>query len=122
MASRSSGTGATMMTTSRIFGNEATGDLNGDGRNDIAFLLTQNTGGSGTFFYIAVALNDEDGYRGTNAVLLGDRIAPQSTTIKDGIITVNYADRKASEPMTAVPTQGVSRYFRIVNGSLVEVK
>src|SRR5574341_442852 len=39
------GSTATIMT--RYFGNEAKGDLTGDGLEDIAFLITQETGGSG---------------------------------------------------------------------------
>lgn len=39
---------ATRITTS-YFGNEAFGDLNGDGMEDVAFLLTQSSGGSGIF-------------------------------------------------------------------------
>ena len=106
----------------RYFGNDAVGDLNGDGRDDVAFLLTQTSGGSGTFYYLTAALATEKGYEGLNAVLLGDRIAPQTTEIADGKITVNYADRKTDEPMTASPSLGVSRFFKVNNGSLAELK
>src|SRR6185503_6016438 len=40
----------------RYFGNEANGDLNGDGVPDRAFLITQEGGGSGTFFYAVGAI------------------------------------------------------------------
>ncbi len=113
--------GSASMTTTRYFGNEATGDLNGDGAPDIAFILTQDGGGSGTFYYVAVALRRGDGYVGTNAVLLGDRIAPQTTEIHDGLLVVNYAERAPGEPMTAQPSQGVSKYLRVESGQLVEV-
>jgi hypothetical protein len=106
----------------RYFGNEATGDLNGDGRQDAVFLLTQETGGSGTFYYVAAALGTASGYQAANTIFLGDRIAPQTTELANGIITVNYADRPAGEPMTAQPSLGVSRYFTVVNGVLVENK
>ncbi len=113
--------GSASKVTTRVFGNEAEGDLNGDGVSDIAFLLTQNSGGSGTFYYIVVGLKTDTGYQGTNAIVLGDRIAPQTTEIHDGEIVVNYADRKAGEPMTTMPSVGVSKYFKITNGQLVEV-
>lgn len=103
----------------RYFGNDAIGDLNGDGRADIAFLLTQETGGSGIFYYIAVALAGDGGYQGLNAILLGDRIAPQTTEINNGRIVVNYADRKSGEPFTTMPSIGVSKYFQVVNNYLV---
>ena len=96
--------------------------LNGDKTEDIAFLITNSSGGSGTFYYVVAAVLEADGYRGTNAMLLGDRIAPQTTEFRNGEIIVNYADRKAGEPMTTPPSVGVSKYFKITNNRLVEIK
>ena len=108
--------GSASKTTTTYFGNEAQGDFDSDGVPDSAFIVTQSTGGSGTFFYLATTLGGE-------AVLLGDRIAPQSTNYIDGKIIVNYADRKAGEPMTTAPSVGVSKYFTVsANGSLMETK
>lgn len=108
-------------TITRYFGNDAFGDLNGDGKEDVAFLLMQNSGGSGTLFYAVVALRTETGYMGTNAVLLGDRIAPQSTTIEDGMVITNYADRKPGESFTTRPSVGITKYLKIMDGKLIEV-
>lgn len=96
-------------TYTRYFGNDLFKDLNDDGREDVVFLLTQDNGGSGTFFYVVAALNTEAGYVGSEAVLLGDRIAPQ--TIESGPgkqIIVNYVDRAPDEPMSAQPSLGKS--------------
>lgn len=93
----------------KYFGNEVTGDFNGDGRNDIAFLLSQETGGTGVFFYLVVALNTHGGYAGSHGYFIGDRIAPQSTQLGEGSsIIVNYADRAPGEPLSAEPTVGKS--------------
>ena len=108
--------------TTRYFGNEAVADLNNDGVDDLALILTQDTGGSGNFYYVTAALKTDSGYTGLNAILLGDRIAPESTEINDGKITLNYADRKLDEPMTAAPSVGVSRYFKVANNLLEEIK
>ena len=102
------------------WGNEASGDLNGDGLPDVAFLLTLKTGGTGTFYYVVVGLRTGAGYTGTNAVGLGDRIAPQTTEIRGGELIVNYADRRPGEPMIAQPTVGMTKRLAIVNGDLVE--
>ncbi len=107
--------------TTKYFGNEVEGDFNNDGQADTAFLLTQDSGGTGTFYYLVVALKQGSGYRGTNAILLGDRIAPQTTGYMNNLIVVNYADRKPIEPMTAIPTVGISRYFSINGTVLTEV-
>ena len=107
--------------STQYFGNEVAADFNGDGIKDTAFLLTQSSGGSGTFYYVVAALSSENGCKGTNAVLLGDRIAPQTTEFNNGEIIVNYADRKPNEPMTALPSVGISKYFTVKNGSLNEI-
>jgi hypothetical protein len=112
--------GSASKVTTRYFGNEASGDLNADGTADVVFILTQDMGGSGTFYYIVAALQTKDGYVGTNAVLLGDRIAPQTTQVQDGEVITNYAERRPGEPMTARPSLGVSKYLRIIDGKLVE--
>ena len=49
--------GSASRIVTRYFGSEVRGDLNGDGREDVAFLLTQQSGGSGTFFYAVAALD-----------------------------------------------------------------
>ena len=113
--------GSASKTVTQYFGNDATGDLNGDGRPDVAFILTQSGGGSGTFYYVVVALKTAAGYEGTNGVVLGDRIAPQTTEIKDGELIVNYADRRGGEPMTAQPSMGVSKYLKVQGMALAEI-
>jgi hypothetical protein len=113
--------GSASKVTTKYFGNNATADLNGDGKEDTAFILTQNSGGSGTFYYVVVALKTADGYQGTNGVVLGDRIAPQTTEVKNAQVVVNYADRAAGEPMTAQPSVAVSKYLEVRGTELVEV-
>ena len=113
--------GSASKSITRYFGNEVFADLNQDGLNDVAFLITEDNGGSGTFYYIVAAIKTFDGYLGTNAILIGDRIAPQTIEFKDGKIIVNYADRKLDEPMTTQPSIGVSRYFKINGEKLEEI-
>lgn len=112
--------GSAVQTLTQYFGNEAIGDLNADGVLDVAFILTQSGGGSGTFYYVVVALKDQGGYHGINAILLGDRIAPQTIEISNGQLIVNYAERKAGEPMTVQPSVGVSKYLKVEGGVLQE--
>ncbi|MBM3206602.1 MAG: hypothetical protein FJZ43_03205 [Candidatus Staskawiczbacteria bacterium] len=109
--------------TTQYFGNEVKDDFNGDGLKDASFIITQNSGGSGTFYYITTVLgSNKKECISTNSILLGDRIAPQVTNYINGQIVVNYADRKEGEPMTTNPSLGVSRYFTIQNYSLIEIK
>lgn len=115
--------GSSARIVTQYFGNELYTDLNDDGREDVVFLVTQNPGGSGTFFYAVAALNMPHGYVGSDGFLLGDRIAPQSTTLSSNprqkhVVVVNYADRSPGEPMTAQPSVGRSAYMKLDAASL----
>ncbi len=114
--------GSVTTTTTSYFGNEAKGDVNGDEKEDTVFLLVQDGGGTGLFTYLVTALKTDNGYQILNTVFLGDRIAPQNTEIKNGTVIANYADRLPNEPMSAQPSVGVSRIFKIEEGKLVEIK
>ncbi len=116
----SSAPGSSSKTITQYFGNSVVGDLNGDGLADVGFILTQNSGGSGTFYYSVVALKTADGYQGTHAVLLGDRIAPQTSEIKNGQLIVNYADRAPGQAMVVKPSVGVTKYLKI-SGTKLEL-
>ncbi len=105
-------------TITRYFGNELKTDLNDDGREDAVFLVTQETGGSGVFFYVVAALNTEKGYVGSDGFFLGDRVAPQTTELSKNprhknVIVVNYADRSPQEPFTTKPSVGKSAYLKL---------
>lgn len=110
--------GSASMITTKYFGNELTADLDGDGRPDAAFILTQDGGGSGTFYYAVAALNQPTGYVGSDGYLLGDRIAPQATTLSQNpnqkyVVVFNYADRAAGQPMSVQPSVGKSVYLKL---------
>ena len=111
---------ATKIKTS-VFGELTLGDVNGDGQNDAALILTQDGGGSGTFYYLAVAYSSSTGIVGTNALLLGDRVAPQTLEIKNGMVIANYATRKPDEPMSTAPSVGVSLYAAMRGGVLTDI-
>lgn len=106
----------------KYFGNELRVDVDGDNKEDTAFILSVNTSGTGIFYYLVVALNKDGGYVGINGVFIGDRIAPQTTEWRNGEIVVNYADRKIEEPMSVKPSVGISRYFKVTNDALVEIQ
>lgn len=91
-----------------VFGSPAYGDLDADGDQDAALLLQYEVGGSGTFYYAALALLDGAEYKGSGTMFLGDRIAPQTIEIREGRAVYSFADRNAGEPMSAQPSVGKS--------------
>ena len=118
VAERETVPGSASKTTVRYYGNELKVDLNSDGREDIVFIVTEDTGGSGLFYYAVTALRTDEGYIGSDGYLLGDRIVPQGIELSKnprhvGVVVVNYADRKPGEPMTAQPSVGKSAYIKI---------
>ena len=101
----------------------AKSDLNNDGFDDAALILMQNSGGSGTFFYVVVALGSENGkVVGTNGVFFGDRIAPKNISILNKEILVSYLDRAESESMTVQPSIEASKWFAVEGTILKEIK
>lgn len=104
--------GSATTIATRSLGNPLRKDLDGDGRPDAVFFLSQETGGSGMFFYVAAALATNEGDVGSKAMLLGDRIAPQAIESgRDNIVIVHFADRAAGEPLSAAPTLRRSRWL-----------
>lgn len=97
----------------QLFGLPVFGDLDGDGDEDFAMWLVQRTGGSGTFFYVVEAINEDGIYKGTNAMFLGDRIAPQNIEIREGRAVANFAERKPGESFAVSPSVGKSVWVHL---------
>lgn len=111
--------GSASKIVTRYFGNEVWKDLNGDGMEDVVFILTQTTGGSGTMYYAVAALATGSEYRGSEGIFLGDRIAPQTTESGPGnSVIINYADRAQGESFAAQPSVGKSMRLILDTGSM----
>ena len=113
--------GSAIKTRTVVMGQPVYGDMDGDGVEDAVLLLTHDPGGSGTFVYLAVAINANGRYQGTNAVLLGDRIAPMNIGIRNGAVVVNYTDRRPEEPMNATPSVDQTTVLVLNNDQLIEI-
>ncbi len=119
--------GSSAKNTLRVVGDPVSGDVNGGdvnsgGRPDAALLLANDPGGSGTFYYAVLAVNDggaapavNDGgsLHATNALLLGDRIKPQDVSFSDGTVVYRFLERKPGESMAADPSVSKSVAIRL---------
>lgn len=105
---RAAAPGSRSQETIAIFGEPVTGDVDADGDLDAAMYLTHNEGGSGTFYHLVLAINTNGVYTGTNAMLLGDRIAPQNIDFVEGRFVANYSERNLDEAFTTPPSRGKS--------------
>ena len=119
LAAREAAPGSATQNTVRIIGEPVWGDADRDGHLDAALLIENDPGGSGTFYYAVLAFNDSGRYRATNALLLGDRIAPQTVDFLDGRFVYNYAARGPGEPMTARPSVQKTLWIRFDKASRI---
>jgi hypothetical protein len=99
--------GSSVEIVTKYFGNDIKYDLDHDGRNDTIFMLTQETGSSGIFYYVVALIDTEKGRLGLDGVYVGDRIAPQSMYMEAGeILVINFAERKIGQSFAEQPTVG----------------
>lgn len=95
------------------------GDLNGDGAPDAVIAVTANTGGSGSFVYLAPYLAGGARPDPIPALLLGDRVQVKTLTITDGRLTANVVVPGPNDPMCC-PSKAESRdYVLDAAGSLI---
>ena len=94
----------------------AIGDLNQDGTDDGAVILAVETGGSGTFMYLAAVTKSPSDKLPSNpdTYLLGDRVQIKSLTIKNGAIRVKMLKAKPTDPMCC-PTDTVIEAYQLNN-------
>jgi hypothetical protein len=83
---------ATKLRTSIWEGSAVHGDLDGDGDEDVALVLVQDPGGSGTFSYLVAAVQANGRYEGSHGLFLGDRIDRPAVSIHAGLINVQFRD------------------------------
>lgn len=95
------------------------GDLNGDGQPDAVVFLVSNSGGSGTFTYLAIVAADGEKPVNLATTLLGDRVQVQSVELDDDQITVQMLTQGPDDPMCC-PTQQVTKVFRLEGDQLVD--
>ena len=98
----------------------AFGDLNGDGADDAVVLLVENSGGSGSFIYLAAVINQEGTPENAATTLLGDRVSPEAVVIVDGKIVLEAATHTEDDPMCC-PSLKTRTTYALQNGELTTV-
>ena len=104
VAVKESAPGSASSRTVRVLDEAVDGDFTGDGKPDAALVISDDPGGSGTFYYAVLAVNDGRSWRATNALPLGDRIKPESIDFVGGRFVYRYLERKPGEAMADAPT------------------
>jgi len=104
VADKQSAPGSAATETVRVVGEPVSIDVTGDGTDDVALLLADDPGGSGTFYYAVLAVNDGGSWHATNVVPLGDRIAPEKIEVVNGQFVYRFLERHPGDPMATTPT------------------
>jgi hypothetical protein len=95
----------------------AMGDLNGDGADDAAIILVENTGGTGQFESL-VAVLDSGGFPvQAGQVQLGDRVRINTMTIDAGAITLDMFVQGPNDGMCC-PSQPETQTYRMLADTL----
>lgn len=112
-------------TVRRVFLSDfvAGGELDDRAGEDVAVILVDQPGGSGTFYYLAALMRRGEGWESLTAVFLGDRIRIDSLSIDsdDRAIAVTFRTRAEGVAMAGEPTVTQTRRYRAVTGSLARV-
>lgn len=96
-----------------------TGDLDGDGTEEAAVLLSSLPGGSGTFLYLAVAAWRGPAAENITTLLLGDRIQVYSGRIIAGRIELDVVQAGPGDP-ACCPSQTAMRRWTMARTGLQE--
>ena len=99
----------------KYLGYDLKGDFNADGLEDIAFIATENDGGSKSFYSLFAFLSSPQGFVGSNDIFLGDRIKLQSIEFVDDKLIVNYFEHEPNQALVDEPKTSVNKKVQVFN-------
>lgn len=95
-----------------------TGDIDDDGTPENLVVISYNSGGTGVFSYLGLV---KASLKSMPTIFIGDRVIIQTISVEQGIITVNYLDRKEDEAMAAMPTVPKVLKAKFSNNQLINL-
>lgn len=98
----------------------AGGDLNADGREEVAVLVSENYGGTGVFGFLAVYENVNGMLTFLTSNMVDDRPQLNALSIDNGEIFLEAVIHGPDEPMCC-PTLRTMRHYRLVEGNQLDM-
>jgi hypothetical protein len=95
----------------------ALGDLNGDGAEEAAALVSENYGGTGVFVFLAVYSQVDQTWTFQTSTMVDDRPQLNALSIANREIYLDAVIHGTDEPMCC-PTQRTTRHYRFVDNLL----
>jgi len=96
-----------------------TGDLDGDGTEEAVVVLAQNSGGSGTFDYVAVVKRQGAGIENVATAALGDRVQIRTARIEGARLLVSTVQAGKGDA-ACCPGDLVDRTWTLAGRTLTE--
>ena len=94
------------------------GDLDNDGQPDAAVVLVSNSGGSGTFVYLALVQPRDGALENVATSFLGDRVQVKSLSIEGDRLIATLLSHAPDDP-ACCPSQEETRLFRLSGEQLI---
>ncbi len=94
------------------------GDLNGDGIEDAALILSEDTGGSGVFTSLVVVFSREGQFAQAQGVMIDDRPVIQALSIADGVVHLKALVHGPNDPAID-PTTSMNGEYSLLGGRVV---
>jgi hypothetical protein len=95
----------------------ASGDLDGDGSDEIAALISENFGGTGVFVFVAIYKNVNGVPTFITSSVVDDRPQLNALSIENGEIFLDATLHAVDDPMCC-PTLRTTRHYRLVDAQL----
>lgn len=95
----------------------AIGDLNGDGTNEVAALVSENYGGTGVFVFLAVYAEENGKLTFQTSTMVDDRPQLKAFSMERGEIYVDAVIHGLDDPMCC-PKLRTARHFRLADNQL----
>ncbi len=92
----------------------ALGDLDGDGADDAAVIITADPDGTGVFYHLFIMLSDGGQPSQAAETFLGDRVALHALAIANGEISIQM-DVAGPDDGACCPSQPASRRYRLAD-------
>lgn len=97
------------------------GDLNADGVIDAAFLMAENTGGSGVFVSLIVIFSQGEQFQQAPAVMIDDRPVINEIQIVDARVSISGKVHGPNDPMVD-PTTSIRAEYRLFGDRIIETR
>ena len=95
----------------------AAGDVDGDGKDEVAALIAENSGGTGVFVFLTIYKMTGGTPTFLTSSIIDDRAQPNALSIENNEVFVDVTVHATDDPMCC-PTLHTARHYRLINGQL----